>query len=64
MPRENKKERIWAPDEMIRNAKSLQKVANRLESDREPPLSDTLLFTGKLMAAPILLVVRQSLITG
>ena len=55
MPRENRVERRWAPHEMILKARSLQKVAHLLESDREPSLSDALLFEGKIIAAPILL---------
>ena len=40
---------------MIRSAKSLQCLVKDLEDDPKAPISDSLLFEGKFIAAPVLL---------
>ena len=47
---------IWDPDEMISRAKSLQRVANKLDGDWSQSVdSDPVLFTGLVVSGPILL---------
>ena len=46
---------------MIWNARSLQKVANQLASDRESVQSDVFMFTGQFLAAPILLALATEI---
>ena len=53
--------RAWEPDTMIWNARSLQKVAGQLASERVPPGEDVFLFTGQLLAGPILLALATEI---
>ena len=51
----------WDTDSMIWTAKSLQRVAKELERHGEPPQSDPLLFSGKLLAVPVLLTLATEI---
>ena len=46
---------------MICKAKSLQKVANQLASNQYPVQSDSFMFDGKIIAAPILLALATEI---
>ena len=56
MPDDKNRKATWNTDGMIWHAKALQRVAKELNSDgSKSPKSDLLLFSGKLVAGPILL---------
>ena len=61
LPERDTVERAWDPDTMIWNARSLQKVARQLASDRIPPGEDVFLFTGQQLAEPILLALSTEI---
>lgn len=54
-------EENWDAWSMILNAKSLQRVANELESHMGDPHSDPLLFEGKFVAVPVLLTLATEI---
>ena len=56
MPENNNRDAIWDTDFMMSNAKSLQRVVNKLDRNgSKSPQSDQLLFSGVFLANPILL---------
>lgn len=56
MPDNKNHDAVCDPEEMIWNAKSLQRVVKELESNgSESPGSDPFLFSGKSLAVPVLL---------
>ena len=58
---DNKTEKLgWSSYWMIRNAKSLQEVANHLDADMELQ-SDSFLFHGIIMTAPILMALATEI---
>lgn len=46
---------------MIRTAMALQCIANELDDDKTSPKSDQLLFSGKLIAAPVLMALAMEI---